>query len=252
MISRQQIDTYGRDGVVHLPNAIGEPWLTRLCDVAQALQEAPQPLQAVNGEALPDSYLWITFEACADALAALPLANYAATLMGSRGVRLFYDQMFMKGPSFSTSTPWHQDASHWCLGGEMICSLWLALDYIGVGDGALRYLPGSHRSGTIYRPCFSDGSPWPGTTGPLPPDFEQAHTKTIEVRPGDIIVHHSRTVHASHPNRTQRHSRRAYVTRWLGDDAVYVPRGFEMPLPVNTKLCQGQPLNHPLFLKFTS
>lgn len=246
MISRQQIDTYGRDGVVYLPDAIGEPWLTRLCDVAEALQEAPQPLQAVNGEALPDSYLWLTFEACADALAALPLAKYAATLMGSRDVRLFYDQIFTKAPGFSTPTPWHQDASHWCLGGEMICSLWLALDNIGVDDGALRYLPGSHRSGTIYRPCFLNGAGRPA----VPPDFEQAYTQTIEVRPGDILHPISRTVHASHPNRTNRHSRRAYVTRWLGDDAVYVPRGFEMPLPVKAKLCQGQPLNHPLLLEF--
>ncbi len=247
------IKAYRRDGVILLRGLVPAEAVEMLRRMADLVQEVPLPLRATNGEALPDSYLWLVFSEIEEALLSLPLARVAAALMGSRSARLFYDQVFVKPSGHSMPTPWHQDASHWCLKGEQICSIWLALDEIGPMDGGLRYLVGSHLSGIIFRPQSRDGLPWPETEGETAPDFESPEFRASEVsfilRPGDVVVHHARTVHASFSNSMGTHARRAYVTRWLGDDVVYQPRGFTMPMPLDVKLTPGSSLEHTLFPK---
>ncbi len=170
--------------------------------------------------------------------------------MGSRTARLFYDEIIAKPPGASRPTRWHQDASHWCIRAEQVCTLWLALDDTGLGDGAVRYIPGSHADGRIYRPVDGAGRPWPGSAGdPPPPDgaFEGLYIVSFALEAGDAAIHQARVVHGSSANTAGRHNRRAYVTRWLGDDAVYSWRGFDMPVSVAVPFEEGQPLDHGLF-----
>lgn len=249
-VTPAKVAQFRHDGFVHLPAIADADAVASLATVADLLLECPQQLMAVNGEALPDSYLWLSHAACQQALMQLPLAEIAGALMGCARVRLFQDQMFSKPPGFNVATPWHQDASHWCLAGEQICTIWLALDDVDIADGAMCYLPGSHRHGQVHAPCGRDGQPWPGVAGdPLPP-VDEAHTRVCTARAGDVIAHHGRTVHGSRHNARGRHHRRAYVTRWLGPDVVFEPRGFEMPLPLAVPMIAGEPLSHPLFPLF--
>jgi ectoine hydroxylase-related dioxygenase (phytanoyl-CoA dioxygenase family) len=42
-----------------------------------------------------------------------------------------------------------------------------------------------------------------------------------EIEPGDCIVFHGKTIHGALGNMSNTHRRRAFATRWLGDDIRY-------------------------------
>lgn len=241
---------YAATGVACVRRVADADRIAQLRDVADQIARDGRQLFATNGEALTTSYLWLTHEACEAALFALPLARLAAELMGSRTARLFYDEIIAKPPGASRPTRWHQDASHWCVRGEQVCTLWLALDDVGQDDGAVRYIPGSHRDGRVFQPADDSGRPWPGAAGDPPPPqavFDAWDSLGFTLAAGDAVVHQSRVVHGSFANRAGRHDRRAYVTRWLGDDAGYSGRGFDMPVPLAVPFEEGQPFAHGLF-----
>lgn len=242
--------SYAVSGIACVRGMADANRIAALRAVADEIADGGRRLFATNGEALPTSYLWLTHATCEAALFELPLARIAAGLMGSRTARLLYDEIIVKPHGASQPTRWHQDASHWCVRGDQVCTLWLALDDIGPGDGAVRYIPGSHADGRVFRPADDSGRPWPGAAGDPPPQqsaFEGLDSVSFTLEAGDAVVHQARVVHGSFANGAGRHDRRAYVTRWLGDDAVYSWRGFHMPVPVAVPFEEGKPFAHGLF-----
>src|SRR5690606_31749019 len=117
--------------------------------------------------------------------------------------RLFYDQIFIKDPERSHATPWHQDAPYWPIEGEAL-TVWLALDAIDRESGGVRYIAGSHRWGVVYRPTSrQQQDAWAQLDYPPMPDFDaQPPTDLREwtVEPGDALIHHALTIHASGSN----------------------------------------------------
>jgi len=59
-------------------------------------------------------------------------------------------QVFCKPPGDGMEVPWHQDGQYWPIRPLATCTVWVAIDDVTRENGAMRYIPGSHRSG-IYR-----------------------------------------------------------------------------------------------------
>jgi len=234
-----------------LRGAVGAGSVLRLRAAVDDVVARPGRLRATNGEALPDSYLWLRDDDCLQALLETRLAALAAAVLGSRRVRLYYDPAFVKPAGRSVATPWHQDGPYWPLSGAQMCSVWLALDEVRPETGALCYLAGSHRWGREFRPPSAlDPTAWEGLYDDAPDfDHEQfaALRRAVPMEPGDCVVHHARVVHSSYPNVDPSTSRRAYVTRWLGDDVRFLPRPQTTSFPVPVALREGDELDHPLF-----
>jgi phytanoyl-CoA hydroxylase len=114
-------------------------------------------------------------------------------------------QWFDKPPAQSSPTPAHQDGFYFCLKPNEALNMWLALDEIDESNGCIRYVVGSHRHG--LRPHgntntlgFSQGlSDW----GPE----DDANEAAIIAAPGDLIVHHSLTIHRADANQSKRRRR---------------------------------------------
>jgi len=68
---------------------------------------------------------------------------------------------------------------------------------------------------------------------------------------GDCTVHHGLLLHAAGGNRRS-DRRRAYVTRWAGDDVVYNPRPNIQPMLYDPEIPSGAPLDSSLWLKVWS
>ena len=89
------------------------------------------------------------------------------------------------------------------------------------------YVRGSHRWDIHAANVFASQMPIPGSTLNKLPDIEGNESDYDVVyypaNPGDVIVHHVRTVHGSTGNTPCRH-RRALALRYLGDDARYLVR----------------------------
>lgn len=111
-------------------------------------------------------------------------------------------QMFGKAPRIGKETPAHQDGYYFKLVPNEALTMWLPLDRTDEQNGCIRYVPGSHRGpvrphGTSKVFGFSQG-----ITDYAQADFDAEHV--IVADPGDLIVHHSLTIHRADPNQSDR------------------------------------------------
>ena len=115
-----------------------------------------------------------------------------------------------------------------------MCSIWVALDPIPK-QSALEYIRGSHLWSEFNPQHFTDHSPYAGTDLPSLPDIESSRDDydimRFDMRPGDALVFQAMMVHGAPGNASNQHRRRAYSTRWLGDDARYCVRRGEVAVP---------------------
>ena len=115
--------------------------------------------------------------------------------------------------------------------GEQVCTIWCPLDTVTLATGAVQFVVGSHRPRDVYRPnLFVSTMAIPGTAGKQVPDVDHLAAKgdarivTFDTEPGDITVHHARTIHGAGPNTSDTAWRRAISVRYCGDDARYFHR----------------------------
>jgi ectoine hydroxylase-related dioxygenase (phytanoyl-CoA dioxygenase family) len=180
---------------------------------------------------------------------ALPAA--VAAILRSTNVYLYEDSVLVKEPGAAEPTQWHQDLGYSHVDGTQMCTTWCPLDPVDENTGAMRFVRGSHLRPEVYRPnLFVTTEPIPGTEGELVPDIEAGHYDIISfaLEPGDITVHHARTLHAAGPNCSADRRRRAISVRYCGDDArVHIRTGAPLK-PEQQHLTEGDPLGgdaHP-------
>lgn len=164
-----------------------------------------------------------------------PLPEIAATLLRASILNLFVDQVFVKEPGTSTRTAFHVDESYFNLSGDQVCTIWAPLDVVTRDSSAMGYVRGSHLWDKSFLPnnfvtqnTFESGLG--GTVERVrlpdiehhPDDFDLVY---FDVEPGDVIVHHTRTVHGSGGNSTLGRRRRALSIRYCGDDARWLASG---------------------------
>jgi ectoine hydroxylase-related dioxygenase (phytanoyl-CoA dioxygenase family) len=63
--------------------------------------------------------------------------------------------------------------------------------------------------------------------------------------PGDVIVHHARTIHGAYANSTTDRHRRALSIRYVGDDARFRIKPGAPQKAHHASLVEGEPLSEP-------
>lgn len=110
-------------------------------------------------------------------------------------------EYFDKPPGKNHETPAHQDGYYFCLRPNVACTVWIPLEPVDEENGALTYIRGSHRLGVREH----DASHLLGFSQGLVEDPRSLGEPVLcTVAPGDVLVHHSLTVHMAGPNRSQR------------------------------------------------
>lgn len=184
--------------------------------------------------------------ACSSAAPAI-----AAALLGGDSVRLWEDSVLVKEPGAAERTAWHQDLAYFNCAGEQLCTMWCPLDVVGAANGAVRYVAGSHRWGSVFQPnLFVSTMVIPGTEGDRVPDIDalaaagEATILSFDTEPGDVIVHHARTIHGAGANTSDRW-RRAISLRYCGDDVRYLIRPGVPAKAHHASVTDGDPLADP-------
>jgi ectoine hydroxylase-related dioxygenase (phytanoyl-CoA dioxygenase family) len=182
-----------------------------------------------------------------------PGPEIAAALLDSERVNFLGDQMFVKEPGTRERTAFHQDATYFEIEGDKCCVLWIPVDPVTLETGAMMYVRGSHRDGKLYQPnVFVAQTPLPGAQGEPVPDIE-GHLDDydivhFDVEPGDVIVHHYRTIHGAGGNKSRYQVRRAASLRYCGDDIRFQTRPWAPKQLHHThRLSDGDPLSGPDF-----
>ena len=247
-VTRDEIDTFWRDGVVCLRGiipieliesmeapveaALEDPAtadLSAMADLLEAGAGATRMVDdAVASSGVPRGRFragtdhWLVREEFASFALRSPLPEIVAALLGSSEVRLYEDSILVKEPGTQERTGFHQDMAYFHLDGDLVCTTWVPLDVVTEEMGAVRFVVGSHRDYTKYRPTmFVSDMAIPETEGAQVPDFDErlgeARIISFETSPGDVTVHHARTIHAARGNLSATNRRRAISVRYVGD-----------------------------------
>jgi ectoine hydroxylase-related dioxygenase (phytanoyl-CoA dioxygenase family) len=224
--------TFATDGVVCLRDALDPDVLAEMADpVERALGSSVTANLSELGPSTGGRFAggvdhWREQPEFARFAGATALPRLVAGLLDSTTLWLYEDSLLVKEPGTAAPTVWHQDLGYFHVTGEQLATTWCPLDPVTPETGAVRYARGSHRWDTTYRPnLFVTDEPIPGTEGLRVPDVDalaatgECEIVTFAIAPGDVVVHHARTLHAAGGNSSATTRRRAISVRYCGDDA---------------------------------
>lgn len=145
----------------------------------------------------------------ADTLLRTNAEALAAQLLGPEW-KFSGEHAILKPPYTTASTPWHQDEAYAEPEWEYnYINIWIPLQEATLENGCMHFVPGSHRQEVLpHHPIGND----PQVIG-LEVDAPEWVTATAVACPlpaGGATIHHSRTLHYTGPNSSDR-PRRAYI-----------------------------------------
>ena len=244
-LTSAEIETFYRDGVVHLEALVDAATCAQLLDAADRRLEdfrKEKPSELANnltkdGTFLSERECYKQDQVFNDFCMTSRMAEIAGQAMRSREVRFYFDHLFMLDKDCAKdSYYWHQDMPYWGCGGSQICSFWLALTPCSVDSGALEFVKGSDK-GRLYLPsAFGNAASERFATETEKTPEYHLHRETYDIaswdiRVGDCLLFNTRIMHSSRGNHSKTQRRVAYSTRWIGDDAIFEPkRGFQDPI----------------------
>ena len=253
-VTQEEVETFWRDGVVCLrsilpvdfvasmaqpiEDALAGSVMADLSEMADALEQGAGAARIVDdavvsgggprGKFRAGTDHWLVQEEFRNFALRSPLPEIVASLLRSDEVRLYEDSVLVKEPGTQEKTGFHQDMAYFHLEGDLVCTTWVPLDVVSGETGAVRFVVGSHRDDTKYRPnMFVSEMAIPGTDGAEVPDYDtmvgQARIISFDTEPGDLTVHHARTIHAASGNASRTRRRRAISVRYTGDGTSFKP-----------------------------
>jgi ectoine hydroxylase-related dioxygenase (phytanoyl-CoA dioxygenase family) len=202
-LSDDTVRHYREDGHVMIPG-LGTPEVISMYRpiIAETLSEVARRnatqgrLEEYSRFFVQVTNVWALDERAREFTFARRFAQVAATLMGVRAVRLYHDQALFK-PAGGKPTPWHQDQFYWPLGTVNTITMWMPLVDLTPTMGTMIFARGSHRDGPLASMAISPES------NEL---FErlvaerQFPLQSYALKAGDATFHAGWTVHAAHPN----------------------------------------------------
>ena len=227
------LESFRQDGFVHLPGFMDEVEIdaidTQVVEVIENLvptldrtaamyedYEQPETLKQVNiPAALAPGLVELRQSA--------KVLGLVEWLLEDKAVAQSLE-LFIKPPRVGTPTPPHQDGFYFCLEPNVALTAWLALDDMDDENGTLHYVAGSHKMGVLDHDAsqvlgFSQGLVERDLTG-------LGREVSLCRRRGDLLVHHSLTIHRAGGNPSTR-LRRALAMVYYGANAKLDPDAYQ-------------------------
>lgn len=129
----------------------------------------------------------------------------AAALLGVPALRIWHDQALFK-PAGGSATTAHNDQPFWPIAEPRTITAWVVLSETGstFQNGALGYLPGTHRSGVRHLSDIVSGDEEDHRARDEAflnqPELRGIDPEFVEVPRGSVAFHHGLTVHMAKPN----------------------------------------------------
>jgi len=107
---------------------------------------------------------------------------------------------FIKEAADPAFVSWHQDSTYWGLSSPDVATAWVALTPSNDANGAMAVIPGSHKLEQIpHRDTFHRHNLL--TRGQeIAVEVDESQSVPLNLRPGEMSLHHVRLVHGSAPN----------------------------------------------------
>lgn len=227
-LTSEQVEAYHRDGYVAGIRVLEPEQVEALRNELQAFFQPDHPGHEfwyeyhTNESARPEQVLfhalgaWRIGRGFHDILWN-PAFTVPASQLLDGPVRFWHDQLFCKPAHHGGVVAWHQDYSYWTRTAPLAhLTCWIGLDDADEANGAVQYIPGSHRWNLLpitglagnmdaIREVLTDEQ-WSQFRNPV----------TTRLRAGEATFHHPLMVHGSRENVTDR-QRRATVINVVRD-----------------------------------
>ncbi|MCY4607199.1 MAG: phytanoyl-CoA dioxygenase family protein [bacterium] len=108
---------------------------------------------------------------------------------------------FIKEPHTTDFVGWHQDLRYWGLDDDSReITAWIALGDVARENGAMRFMPGSHRHGIVeHRDTWQDSNQL-SRGQELAVDVDEKQAVDVELKSGEMSLHHGNLYHSSPAN----------------------------------------------------
>lgn len=216
---------FDQDGYVFIPSFLSEEEIKNIKDKFEIFIREKVPAMPANFVFYEDKNDPVTLKQLQDIqhyddffaniLTNSKFEEIATLLLGEKaiGKNLEY---FNKPVRIGKATPAHQDGYYFMLKPNNAVTMWMALEDADEENGCVYYIKGSHKTG--MRPHgrtstlgFSQGITDYG-------DADYAAEIPFPTKPGDLLIHHSLTIHRAGDNKSDR-SRKALGLIYFGESA---------------------------------
>ena len=233
MLDRKRVfDEFRRDGVVRLARFLDAAEINELdANLTRYITEIVPKLPAANAfyevdgdrRELKQMQRLTDHDSYFDQLRHQPKFVGLAELLLGGPVRSEGVEWFNKPAGLSKPTPPHQDGFYFCLKPDEAVTVWIALDDVDEENGCVRYVRGSYLEGV--RPHGRSAVlGFSQTILDFGPPVKAREFVGI-VKRGDVLVHHSSTIHWAEANKSSRSRRAAglvyYSQRAQRDEAAF-------------------------------
>ncbi len=227
MLSPEQIEQYRKDGYVKVEGVLDSAQL----DAARATVDAL--IEGSRGQVASDGVLALGPAHTAEAphvrrIKNPPVADpvfdrimrSAAVLDPIRqlignDIRYQGGKLNMKMAGAGDPIAWHQDFAFYPYTNDDLLAVGIAIDDADLDNGCLMVIPGSHRGPILDH---NQAGAFLGAVRPDHPDLHAERAVPIELRAGDMSIHHVRMFHSSAPNTSGR-TRRLLLLQYAATDA---------------------------------
>ncbi len=153
------------------------------------------------------------------------IGEIAATLMRTKSIRLWHDQLLYKPgdgeAKTSVNVGWYQDYFYWqAAQAPTLLTAWVAFDDVSEANGCLRVIPRSHTWGLIDVNNFFAQDLDEQQAKMKSPDGKPVETVPLVMKAGQVSFHHALTLHGSGPNTTV-NSRRSLAVHLMTGETRY-------------------------------
>jgi phytanoyl-CoA hydroxylase len=114
--------------------------------------------------------------------------------------RAHHNCLMTKHPRYGSLTGWHRDIRYWSFEREDLVSVWMALGEEHVGNGALWFVPGSHRA--AFDDSRFDAARFFRADHPQNAALIRS-AQSPPLMPGDAVFFHSNTLHSAGRNESE-------------------------------------------------
>jgi len=141
---------------------------------------------------------------------------------------------FIKEARTPAFVSWHQDSTYWGLSSPDVVTAWVAFTPSDDTNGAMQMIPGSHLIDQVpHRDTFAENNLL--TRGQeIAVEVDESKAVRLDLRPGEMSLHHVRIVHGSPPNPSN-DRRIGFAIRYVptsvrqlhGEDSATLVRGVD-------------------------
>ena len=184
LLTKQQIDTFHRDGCVFPIRVMSEADAAVLRARLEAFEsDTGGPLK---GALRHKSHLLFTW--LGELVRNAKILDAIEDLYGPN-LFCWTTNFFIKEANNPAFVSWHQDSTYWGLDKPDVVTAWVALTPSNKSNGAMGFIPGTHTSDQIpHRDTFAKNNLL--TRGQeVAVDVDESKAITIELRPGEMSLH---------------------------------------------------------------